>query len=637
MTKFEIIEQFNEILATKKIHCSHLNVYIKNHYPKLYLQIENKTQNLNKFKTLNAKTQKIQDISIYERIFCIEHDLKDRPKCKTCGKNYVRFIKEKRQYANWCSISCACKDKQTIEKTKQTKLKKYGNENFVNIEKAKLTRESKNNGKWHDETFSIKVKQTKLEKYGNETYVNQDKAKQTKLEKYGNENFNNIEKIEKTKLEKYGDSTYNNREKFKKTISLFDNEKIQNIKDKRANTNLNKYDVAYPMQSSIVKEHAKNTFYEKYGVDNWFKTEVARKLNRQKQKEITWKRILSDKLYSPMFTYDEFLEKNTNSIWKWKCNKCGNIFEALYDNGTHHRCYKCYPNTSNGTSLAEQQIAEYVQSLTNCKVYNRCSQNKQVLNNKEIDIWIPDLKLAIEYDGLFYHCEENRKEKTYHLQKTEECEKQGIQLIHIFEDEWIEKQKIVKSRLKHLICSNGRKIFARKCIVKEIDNKIKDNFLNKYHIQGKDIAKTRLGLFYNGHLIAVMTFTKSRFNKNYEYELSRYATISNFTIVGGAGKLLKYFERIYHPKSLVTYADRRWSKGNLYFKLGFKFDHESSPNYFYVKNQHRFSRIQFQKHKLKDILEKFNNDLSEAENMKLNKYGKIYDCGNLVFVKKYEK
>ena len=635
MTNQEIIEKINDL--KKKIHPSCLNFYIKNHYPELFQELELKTQNLNKFKIINSKTQKLQDISIYERIFYIEHNLQDRPKCKVCGKNYVRFIKEKRQYANWCSISCACKDKSTIEKTKQTKLEKYGNENFVNTEKAKLTRESKNNGKWHNDTFSEKVKQTKLEKYGNENFVNQNKAKQTKLEKYGNENFNNIEKIEKTKSIKYGNPTYNNREKFKKTISAFNDIKIENIKNKRETTNLNNFGVKYPMQSTLIKEHAKNTCLEKYGVENWFETETSRNLHKTKCKELVWKRILSDKMYSPAFTYDEFLNKNTNSIWKWKCNKCGNIFEALYDNGKHHRCYKCWPNTSNGTSLSEQQIAEYIKSLIKHEVYNRCMQNKHVLNNKEIDIWIPDLKIAIEYDGLFYHSEEQGKGKNYHLQKTEECEKQGIQLIHIFEDEWLDKQKIVKSRLKHLIVNNERKIFARKCIVKEIDNALKDKFLNKYHIQGKDIAKTRLGLFYNNHLIAVMTFTKSRFNKKYEYELSRYATISNFTIIGGAGKLLKYFERNFNPKSIVTYADRRWSKGNLYFKLGFKLDHISTPNYFYVKNQHRFSRIQFQKHKLENILENFNPNLSEAQNMKNNGYGKIYDCGNLVFEKTYEK
>ena len=130
-----------------------------------------------------------------------------------------------------------------------------------------------------------------------------------------------------------------------------------------------------------------------------------------------------------------------------------------------------------------------------------------------------------------------------------------------------------------------------------------------------------------------MTFCKSRFNKNFEWELSRYSSSKH--VIGGAGKLLKYFERIYKPKSLITYADRRFSQGNLYFKLGFIFDHFSSPNYFYTKNQIKLSRIECQKHKLNKILgKKFDKDLSESENMFINGYNKIYDCGNYVFIKK---
>ena len=171
---------------------------------------------------------------------------------------------------------------------------------------------------------------------------------------------------------------------------------------------------------------------------------------------------------------------------------------------------------------------------------------------------------------------------------------------------------------------NQEKIYARKCIVKEITVKEKNEFLNKTHIQGEDRANIKLGLFHQNELIACMTFCKSRFNKKFEWELSRFSSSKH--VIGGAGKLLKYFERVYKPKSLITYADRRYSQGNLYFKLGFTFDHFSLPNYFYTKNQIKLSRIQCQKHKLKDILKDFNKNLSESENMSLNGYNKIYDC-----------
>ena len=109
--------------------------------------------------------------------------------------------------------------------------------------------------------------------------------------------------------------------------------------------------------------------------------------------------------------------------------------------------------------------------------------------------------------------------------------------------------------------------------MKEISSKDKNEFLNKYHIQGEDKSKVKLGLFYQDELVAVMSFGKPRFNKNYEWELIRYATSKH--VIGGAGKLLKYFERIYKPKSIITYADRRFSQGNMYFQLGFKLNHIS--------------------------------------------------------------
>ena len=234
-----------------------------------------------------------------------------------------------------------------------------------------------------------------------------------------------------------------------------------------------------------------------------------------------------------------------------------------------------------------------------------------------MDIVIPEIKLAIEFDGNYWHSDKFKQEKNYHLNKTIECEKIGYRLIHIFEHEWINKQDIVKAKLKSIFNRDQQSIYARKCVIKEIDTKTKNEFLNRTHIQGEDKSNVKLGLFYNNELIACMTFCKSRFNKNFEWELSRYSSSKH--VIGGAGKLLKYFENNYKPKGLITYADRRYSQGKLYFMLGFTFDHFSSPNYFYTKGNMRFNRIKFQKHKLKNILKNFDKDLSESENMILNR------------------
>jgi hypothetical protein len=193
----------------------------------------------------------------------------------------------------------------------------------------------------------------------------------------------------------------------------------------------------------------------------------------------------------------------------------------------------------------------------------------------------------------------------------------GYKLIHIFEHEWINKQEIIKAKLKALFNVEQKRIYARKCIIKEISASDKNKFLNQYHIQGEDKSKVKLGLFYKDELIAVMTFGKSRLNKHYEWELIRYAT--KYKVIGGAGRLLKYFEREYKPKSIITYADRRFSQGNMYNKLGFNLDHVSQPNYVWIKDDKILTRYQTQKHNLKNVISNFDLNLTEAENMVNNR------------------
>ena len=129
-----------------------------------------------------------------------------------------------------------------------------------------------------------------------------------------------------------------------------------------------------------------------------------------------------------------------------------------------------------------------------------------------------------------------------------------------------------------------------------------------------------------------MTFSKPRFNKDWEWELLRFCNKLNTTVVGGASKLLKGFINMYNPKNILSYADRCWSKGKLYENLGFDLIKTSPPNYWVTKNYlHREHRIKYQKHKLSKILDSFDQELTEWENLKANGYDRIWDCGNLVY------
>ena len=326
------------------------------------------------------------------------------------------------------------------------------------------------------------------------------------------------------------------------------------------------------------------------------------------------------------YYYSDYIN-NVNKILIF-CKTHGEFAQSPRDHLKGSNCPKCAKSFLK-KSKPETELSNYIESLLSDSVVD--FNNISILNGLELDIVAND-NLAIEFNGNYWHSELQGKDKNYHLNKTKKCEDQNIQLLHIFEDEWIEKSTIWKSIINSKL-NKSNKIYARKCRIEEVIPKDKNKFLNYNHLQGRDRSNVNLGLYYEDELVSIMTFCKSRFNKQYEWELSRFASKLNTTVVGGASKLLSAFKKTYNPNSIITYANRRYSNGNLYKQLGFTFSHYSNPNYFYRKNTiTRYSRHQFQKHKLKDKLDIFDSKLSEWENMKLNGYDRIWDCGNGVWI-----
>lgn len=185
------------------------------------------------------------------------------------------------------------------------------------------------------------------------------------------------------------------------------------------------------------------------------------------------------------------------------------------------------------------------------------------------------MKLAIEFNGLFWHCDANTgMTRNYHIRKTESRSEKNIRLIHIFEDEWCEKRKIVESRLKNLFGIHDKTVFARKCEVRNVSSNVARDFQKNNHIQGAVNASVKLGLYYEDELIALMTFGKCRFDKKHEWEMLRFCSRLGYHIPGAAGKLLKYFERNYNPKSLANGYYRIFDCGNMVFEK--KYNHEST-------------------------------------------------------------
>lgn len=336
--------------------------------------------------------------------------------------------------------------------------------------------------------------------------------------------------------------------------------------------------------------------------------------------------ILSDKeklqeIYKNGLTCEQIAEKfgtTKSTVSRWL-----NIY------GIEIREPNSYERKIKRVSKEENNVFEYIQSIYSGEIKQ---SNRSVLNGKELDIFIPEKNLAIEYNGLYshqYRPTETKecliKGKSYHLQKTVSCEKNGIQLLQFYSDEWNLKQNIVKSIISSKLGLN-KKIYARKCDKVILNVYEKNQFLNNNHIQGEDKSKIKLGLSYNGELVCIMTFCKSRFNSTYEWELSRFANKQGINVVGGFSRLLKWFREQYEG-SIVSYADRRYSNGNVYIQNGFEVVRINSPSYYYVDKNclRRYNRMKFQKKLIGAY------DCTEYEKAREMGYNKIFDCGTICF------
>jgi len=154
----------------------------------------------------------------------------------------------------------------------------------------------------------------------------------------------------------------------------------------------------------------------------------------------------------------------------------------------------------------------------------------------------------------------------------EKYNQSGFKLIHLWEDLWLSKPDQVLARITSLLGKNSR-IHGRKTKIAKITKPVADSFLSENHLQGAVSSRYKIGLFEKNQLVAVATFSalrKMNHTENYKSaELIRFAVKAGYSITGGLSKLISYFAATYQPNDLMTYADRDWSAGAAYLKLGF--------------------------------------------------------------------
>lgn len=460
-----------------------------------------------------------------------------------------------------------------------------------------------------------------------------------------------LEKRKKTCLVKYGVDNPAKAEINKKKIKeakLAQNHTTSN--EKRKKTCLAKYGVKYSTQSKSKIEKTKETWNKKYKNGHHMRDEKYKnKIKENQLRSYFKKHIKNNEYFEARFTEDQWVETkgatiDELNILEFKCKKCGTKFKQNLWNGfSMIRCPKCNPYN---ITTAQLEIENFIKTYN---INNIIQNTKQIITPLELDIYIPDYKLAIEYNGLAFHSFgkskwsmiNNYKDepiRRYHLrEKMNICLEKGIEVLNIFENEWIDKNKqdIWKSIILNKLNKTPNKIFARKCVIKEINNKqLIKTFLNKNHLQGECNGKINIGLFHDDELIQLVVLSKPRYNKHVEMEVLRISTKKFYNVVGGISKLFKYIENNLNISSLISYSNNRYGTGNIYNILGFKYQKESNPNYWYFKENtfNLKSRLNYQKNKLKNLFENVNESKTEKEIMFENSYRIIYDCGNKVFV-----
>ena len=290
------------------------------------------------------------------------------------------------------------------------------------------------------------------------------------------------------------------------------------------------------------------------------------------------------------------------------------------------------PKCGNHLSIAEEEIFNAIAQKIGEE--NIIKRDKSILEGKELDIYIPNKKIAIEFDGLRWHSEKFKKGHDYHLKKTLECQEKGVTLIHVFEDEYLKNKSLVLDKIFNMLGENGwkKRVYGRNVEILEIGTRTAKDFLIKYHLQGFVGSTVYLGAYHNGNLIAVMGFSKLG---NGEWNLNRYCTDTKFLCPGVASKIFRAFINACHPQKVISFLDRRWCKSiskNLYTSLGFSMDEILAPNYSYTDGHgNRYHKFGFRKQVLH---RKYGFPLSMTEKEMVGKLGyeRIWDCGLIRYV-----
>ena len=420
------------------------------------------------------------------------------------------------------------------------------------------------------------------------TQIN-EKRKETTIKLYGVTNNGQIEKSRAKHKEFYEDEI-----------------KVQEVVDKVKQTKLE----LYGDENYNNRNKAEETCLERYGVKN------------------TWS--LTEDKQNPTLDIIRDVDKLKEIFPRMSVAEIANTYklheQTIYWYLNKHGLREPYKSTF------EKEIIYFLNSIGITNIQS----NKRTIIGKELDIFLPDYNLAIEYNGVYWHHDKIPYiTKEYHRDKFIDCENKNIELFTIFSDSWESKKDIWKNKIISKLGLAAERVYARKTeIIIPTIAEVK-NVLDNNHVQGYCVSQICYGLKYDNEVVAIMTFSKNRIgigkNRGNDcYELVRYATSKN--VIGGASKLLKYFIRIHNPDKIVSYSDNQYSNGNLYRILGFTLEKDNEPGYSYYNpfEKKMYHRFRFAKHNL--ISEGFDPNKTEFEIMDERGFLRVWNCGTRTWI-----
>ena len=544
------------------------------------------------------------------------------------------------------------------KKSKQTCLERYGVEHHTQSEEGRRALSERWNDSEYAERVTQAIAQGTLANHGVTCIFESDKLRERWMEDYYNKTGYH-HPSQNPEVQERGRKTL--REHYGVDVPLQSNE----IKQRMIDTNITRYGAKSSMQNESVREKSAQTCLKRYGTRNYLQSEEG----KQRVAAVMLERY-GVRYYSQSLSFTEHLMKDPSRIEYFK----------KFDENPQAFILSEFDHTPSLQELAEyvgtgteavstrldkhncRELVKYVFSYMEDDVYQVLKDispdveiirnTKKVITPYEIDIYLPEFNLGIECNPTSTH---NSSVNTwshellplprkYHQDKTNMCDKQNIQLFHIFGYEWITRRDIIISMLRNLLKRNLRTIYARNTVVKEVSGQISAEFLDNNHRQGNTFSNIRLGLYTKDtdELVSLMTFGKMRSTIGTSsedltdcYELVRFCSIRDTSVIGGASKLFSYFCKYYSPKQIRSFSDRAHTSGKLYEQLGFNEVRRSDPGYVWVNlyNDKAYHRVNAQKHNLKKFLNDDSIDLSQTESqiMVAHNFVQVFDSGTITW------